>query len=157
MAAETPAYQAIRVHHQVLSERLCGHVAALCDAVTAGQPHEAAAADLVTYLTDAVIPHAAAEEQTLYPAVAANTELAGIVSSMTAEHQALSAAAGRLADLPDGLAAAEQARQIGLLFTEHANRENDVLLPALLASSDTDFGSLLTRMYRHAEEAAKLG
>jgi uncharacterized protein (DUF2249 family)/iron-sulfur cluster repair protein YtfE (RIC family) len=149
----TEAYEAMRTHHQMLSGQLSAHVAAVSEAVAAGRPHEAAVAGLVAYLAGQVLPHAAAEEQTIYPAAAAHPDLAGTVSAMTAEHKALSAAAGRLADLLGGAAAAEQARQIAELFAEHAARENDILLPALLADHDVDLAALLAEMHRRIEEA----
>ena len=151
----TEAYEAMRTHHQMLSEQLSAHVAAVSEAVAAGQPHEAAAAGLVAYLAGQLLPHAAAEEETIYPAAAAHPGLASTVSAMTAEHKALSAAAGRLAGLPGGAAAAEQARQVAELFAEHAARENDILLPALLADHDVDLAALLAEMHRRTEEAGK--
>jgi uncharacterized protein (DUF2249 family)/iron-sulfur cluster repair protein YtfE (RIC family) len=151
----TEAYETIRTHHQMLSEQLSAHVAAVSEAVTAGRPHEAAAARLVAYLAGEILPHAAAEEETIYPAAAARPDLAGTVSEMTAEHKTLSAAAGRLAGLPDGVAAAGQARQIAELFAEHAARENDILLPALLADHDVDLAALLAEMHRRTGEAGK--
>lgn len=149
------AYEAMRTHHQMLSEQLAAHVTAVSEAVTAGQPHQAAVAGLVAYLAGQVLPHAASEEQTIYPAASEHTDLAGTVSAMTAEHKTLSAAAERLASLTGGAAAAGQARQIAELFAEHAARENDVLLPALLADHDTDLAALLAQMHRRTEEAGK--
>ena len=58
----TGAYEAMRTHHQMLSEQLAAHVSAVSEAVTAGQPHQAAVAGLVAYLAGEVLPHAAAEE-----------------------------------------------------------------------------------------------
>jgi uncharacterized protein (DUF2249 family)/hemerythrin-like domain-containing protein len=151
----TEAYEAMRTHHRMLSEQLAAHVSAVSEAVTAGQPHQAAVAGLVAYLAGEVLPHAAAEEQTIYPAASEHADLVGTVSAMTAEHKTLSAAAERLASLTGGPAAAGQARQIAELFAEHAVRENDVLLPALLADHDTDLAALLAQMHRRTEEAGK--
>ena len=64
----------------------------------------------------------------IYPA-AAHAEMAGMVGEMIAEHVTLSAIGARLAALTDGAAAAEQAQRIAGLFTAHAAKENDVLLP----------------------------
>ena len=128
------------------------------EAVTAGRPHDAAVADLIAYLAEEVLPHAMAEEETIYPAaVAARGDLADTVNEMAAEHGTLSAAAEALAGLPDGTAVAGQARQIADLFAAHAAKENEMLLPALLANDDTDLAALLAQMHRHAEEAAKTG
>ncbi|MGH3195876.1 MAG: DUF2249 domain-containing protein [Streptosporangiaceae bacterium] len=151
----TEAYEAMRTHHRVLSEQLSTRVAALSEVVGAGLPHEAAVASVIAYLAEEVLPHAAAEEQTIYLAAAAHEDLIGAVNEMTAEHSTLSTAAEALAGLAEGTAAAEHATGIAELFTAHAARENDLLLPALLADNDVDLAALLARMHRRAEEAAK--
>ena len=97
-----------------------------------------------------MLPHAAAEEKTIYPAAAAHADLAGMVGEMIAEHVTLSALGARVATLTDGTAAAEQAQQIAGLFTAHAAKENDVLLPALLADKSVDLAGLLAQMHDDA-------
>ena len=106
-------------------------------------------AGLIAYLAGEVLPHAAAEEKTIYPA-AARAGLAGTVEEMIAEHVTLSSASARLAAVTDGPAAAGQARQIAALFTAHAARENDVLLPALLDDKSADLAALLEQMHGNA-------
>jgi uncharacterized protein (DUF2249 family) len=66
---------------------------------------------------------------------------------MTAEHVTLSALGAQIATLPGGEAAAGQAQQIAGLFTAHAARENDVLLPALLADKSADLPGLLAQLH----------
>jgi uncharacterized protein (DUF2249 family) len=152
----TEAYEAMLSHHRLLSEQLSTRAAAVSGAVAAGRQHDTAVAELVAYLAEEVLPHAIAEEETIYPAVAAaRPDLTGTVSEMVAEHGTLSASAEALAGLADGHAAAEKARQIAALFDAHAARENDVLLPALLASDDVDMAALLAQMHRRAGESAK--
>jgi Hemerythrin HHE cation binding domain len=116
----TEAYEAMRTHHQVLSEQLTSRAAAVGEAVTAGRPHQAAVASLLDYLAGEVLPHAAAEEDTIYPAAALHSGLIGTVNEMLAEHNSLSAAAEALTGLADGAAATGQATQIAELFTTHA-------------------------------------
>ncbi len=149
------AYEAMRTHHRLLSEQLSTRAAAVSEAVAAGRPHEAAVADVIAYLAEEVLPHAAAEEATIYPAAAALDDLAGAVGEMAAEHKTLSAAADALARLADGAAAAGQARQVAEVFAAHAARENEVLLPALLAAGDVDLAALLAQMHHRAEEGMK--
>ena len=119
------------------------------------QSPRAARASLVADLAGEVLPHAAAEEQTIYPAAALHGGLIGTVNEMLAEYHTLSAAAGALTGLADGTAASGRAGQIAELFAAHAARENDVLLPALLADHDVDLAALLAQMHRRAEEAAR--
>jgi len=151
---EAEAYEAMRAHHQMLDEQLSTYVAAVSGAVAAGRSHGAAVAGLVAYLAEEVLPHAAAEEETMYPAVA-HGNLTGTISEMIAEHRVLSAAAERLASAPDGAAAAKQAGQIAELFAAHVGRENDILLRALLAERDVDLAALLAEMHRRTEKTAK--
>ena len=146
----TEAYEAMLAHHRKLGEELAGRADAVSAAVTAGEPYGIPVASVIAYLADEVLPHAAAEEKAIYPAAAARADLAGIVGEMVAEHVTLSAMGARLPVLTDGAAAAEQARKITALFTAHAARENDVLLPALLADRSVDLGALLERMHAAA-------
>ncbi|HEV2258207.1 MAG TPA: DUF2249 domain-containing protein [Streptosporangiaceae bacterium] len=143
----TEAYEAMLTHHRLLGEELAGRADAVSGAVAAGQPYGVAVAGLIAYLAEEVLPHAAAEEKTIYPAAAAHACLAGVVGEMIAEHVSLSAAGARLAVLTDGAAAAGQAQQIAGLFTAHAAKENDILLPTLLADPSVDLAALLGRMH----------
>jgi uncharacterized protein (DUF2249 family) len=140
------AYEAILEHHERLGEELAARADAVSGAVADGQPYGAAVADLVAYLAEEVLPHAAAEEKTIYPA-ATRAGLAGTVEEMLVEHVTLSALGARVASLTDGKAAAEQAQQVARLFTAHAARENNLLLPALLADTSVDLARLLARMH----------
>ena len=149
----TEAYEAMLAHHRVLGEELGRRADAVSGAVAAGGPHGTAVAGLIAYLAEEVLPHAAAEEKTIYPAAAAHDGLAGVVGEMIAEHVTLSAAGARLAALTDGAAAAEQARQIAGLFTVHAAKENEILLPALLAGQSVDLAALLDQMHDDAGHA----
>lgn len=151
----TEAFEAMRAHRQILSEQLSTRVAVVSEAVVAGRPHQAAVAGVLAFLADEVLPHAAAEEETIYPAAAEHAELIGTVNEMVTEHTTLSAAAHALAAQADGTTAAEQARQIADLFTVHAARENDVLLRALLATDDVDLAALLAQMHGGIERAGR--
>jgi uncharacterized protein (DUF2249 family) len=143
----TQAYEKMVAHHRALSTELTKRAGAVSGEVSAGRPHGAAVAGLIAYLAEQVLPHAAAEEKTLYPAAVAQAGLAGLVEEMIADHVTLSTGSTRLAALSDGRAAAEQAARIAGLFAAHAARENDVLLPALLTSRPVDLAVLLDQMH----------
>jgi uncharacterized protein (DUF2249 family) len=142
----TEAYEAMLEHHKRLGEELAGHADAVSREVTARRPYGTAVAGLIAYLAEEVLPHAAAEEKTIYPA-AARAGLAGTVVEMIAEHVTLSALGAEIAALTDSEAAAGQAQQIATLFTAHAAKENDLLLPALLADESADLAELLAQMH----------
>ncbi|HUZ35384.1 MAG TPA: DUF2249 domain-containing protein [Streptosporangiaceae bacterium] len=150
---EAEALDAILAHHRALNERVSAGVTALAAAVTSDGHYEQAAAGLVAYLGDEVLPHAQAEEDTIYRAAAARRGLAGTVAELTAEHAALTAAAERLADAPDGPSAMQQAEEFASLFARHAAKENDTLLPALIADGHDDLPQLLERMHDWTEAA----
>ena len=153
MITATEAYETMLEHHKRLGEGLAGRADAVSGAVAAGKPYGAAVAGLVAYLAEEVLPHAAAEEKTIYLA-AAQAGLASTVGEMIAEHVTLSALGARVTTLTDGEAAAGQAQQIAGLFTAHAARENDVLLPALLADKSVDLAGLLAQMHDHTGQHA---
>jgi uncharacterized protein (DUF2249 family) len=151
----TEAYEAMLAHHRMLGEELAGRADAVSKAVAAGEPYGAAVAGLIACLAGEVLPHAAAEEKTIYPAAAAHADMVGVVGEMLAEHVILSATGARLAALTDGAAAAEQAQRIAGLFTAHAARENDVLLPALLADESVDLAGLLGQMHGDGDDETR--
>ncbi|MFI5062552.1 MAG: DUF2249 domain-containing protein [Streptosporangiales bacterium] len=150
---ETEALEAIRSHHRTLEDELRVRVEALDQAAAADGKHERATATLVAYLAGEVLPHAEAEEQTLYRAARTHRDLADTVDEMIAEHRALSAAAGQLASAASATAAAEQAGQIAALFAAHVIKENEVLLPALLTDGEADLTALLGEMHCRTEKA----
>ena len=150
---DTAALDAIVAHHRALNERVRAGVAALAGAVASGGPYKQAAAGLIAYLGDEVLPHAQAEEDTIYRAAAARSDLAGTVAELTGEHVALTAAAERLASAPDGPAAVRHAEEFADLFAMHAAKENDTLLPALAAGGHGDLARLLEQMHDRMEAA----
>ena len=153
----TDAYEAIRAHHQALGDGLTQRAGAVFRAAVDSRPHEPAVADFVAYLGEEVLPHAAAEEKTIYPAVVAHTHLGDLIGEMITEHASLSMSAARLTTLTDAAAAAKQAESIAELFTAHAAKENDVLLPALIADGTVDLADLLGQMHHSIEPVAPAG
>lgn len=149
--AETEAFETMLAHHRALIEHVGIRVAALTGAVDAGSAHEAAVAELVAYLADEVLPHALAEEHTIYQVAGTRAELAAIVTEMISEHRSLAGASEQLATASNGRDAARQAEAIGALFRTHVAKENDLLLPPLLADDDVDLAQLLVQMHRLIE------
>jgi uncharacterized protein (DUF2249 family) len=152
-STETEAFKGILDHHRSLENDVSARVGSLQHTVEAGVPYEPAVAELVAYLGGEVLPHALAEEHSIYRVASARADLADTVTDMIAEHRWLASAAERLADAPNGEAAAAQAREIATLFAVHVAKENDVLLPPLVADSDVDLAQLLVQMHRLTEAA----
>ncbi len=148
----TEAYQAMLKHHGLLSEGVAHRAAAVQRSASAGSAYQAQKAELVAYLGDEVIPHALAEEQTIYPAAAERPALAETVREMIDEHRRLTTAVEDLATADSGEAAAATATGIAGLFAAHVAKENDVLLPPLVEDDTVDLVDLLQRMH-HLTEA----
>jgi uncharacterized protein (DUF2249 family) len=145
---ETEAFEAMLAHHRALTDHVGIRVAALTGALAANSAHEVPAAELVAFLAEEVLPHAIAEEHTIYRAAATRAELNQTVTEMIGEHWALASAIEQLANTPEGRQAGQQAEAIAALFEAHVAKENDVLLPSLLADEGVDVVQLLDEMHR---------
>ena len=93
-------------HHAVLRRGLERRVGALCAAVENGVPHEQPLATLQEYLAGEILPHAEAEERTLYQAAVTQARGSELVRTLTAEHRELAYLVGRLQPPADGSTAA---------------------------------------------------
>ncbi len=134
-------------HHAVLRRDLERRAGALCEAVESGAPFERQMTILRDYLASEILPHAEAEERTLYQAAATQARGSELVRALTAEHHALAYLAGRLQAGTDGSEAATAAERIATLFAGHVAKENDLLLPALTGVG-ADLAALLADMHQ---------
>jgi iron-sulfur cluster repair protein YtfE (RIC family) len=150
---QTRALQGLLAHHRRLGEGMQRRVAAVMGAAAAGGSLAAATSDLLAYLSCEVLPHAYAEEDTVYRAAAGQTDLAGTISEMITEHRVLATAASRLAGGLDDSSALMQAKMLSALMTSHVVKENEVLLPALLADDSVDLADLLERLQERLAES----
>ncbi len=146
--SEIEAYEAMLAHHRELGEQVAARVAALRAAVDARRPFEPAGAALVAYLADEVLTHAGAEEQSIYPSAARREELRAQIAEMIAEHGRLAELVDALASAADPAAAIERAEEIAALFASHVAKENEAILPVLLADETADLVDLLAQMHR---------
>src|SRR5690606_19642626 len=138
---------AIRAHHTELALGVAGRAVAVQNAVDRLSADFAERKnELVTYCERHVLPHAAAEEKTLYRAAADLPRAGLLVSAMLAEHNTLVSLVGgvRTARTPGETAAAAGA--LRALFESHLGKENDLLLPAL-AEAGVDLPGLLDGMH----------
>ena len=133
-------------HHAVLRRGLEHRTGTLCEVVDSGLPFERPLTALRDYIAGEILPHASAEERTLYRAAATQARGSELVGALIAEHQELTYLAGRLQPGADGHDAASTAEGIATLFAGHVAKENDLLLPAL-ASSGADLAALLAEMH----------
>ncbi len=148
MPAPSPleAAAAIKTHHAELHEGLRERVADLLDAARHDCPCEGRGEAVVAFLDREILPHAAAEERTLYRAADRGTS-ALLVEAMRAEHRDLTGRVGELRSAPDSISAVSEASAILALFESHLAKENDRLIPALLSLPDVSLGELLEGMH----------
>ena len=147
--ADAAALEAVRQHHAELAGRLSAHVEALLAAATApgGAGFQQARAAAVRFCAGELLPHATAEEQSLYPAAAGDDRLRLLVDAMLGEHRVLAGLAEdvRAADEPASAAAAGHALRV--LFDLHLAKEDDLVLPALAADPGTSVAGLIGGMH----------
>lgn len=129
-------------HHAVLRRGLERRAGTLCEAVESGIPFDRQMTTLRDYLAGEILPHAQAEECTLFQAAATQARGGELLRELTGEHHALAYLAGRLRSGADGREAATAAERIATLFAGHIAKENDLLLPALTGVS-ADLAALL--------------
>jgi len=142
--ADTRAVEAVEQHHAVLAGALSTQVERLLGAGAVWQPIRDG---LVAWCRSELVPHARAEERTLYPAAADFDRARLLVDAMLAEHGVISGLVEDLAEATDGVRAAGTAAALRTLFETHLSKENDQLLPLLAQAPDVDLAGLLDGMH----------
>ncbi|MDO9494182.1 MAG: DUF2249 domain-containing protein [Nocardioides sp.] len=140
--ADAEAMDDVKNHHAQMSGELTQLVAALADAADRGDS-TSARNRLVAWARESLVPHALAEETTLYPAARELTEGRLLVDAMLAEHVAIVAMVGQVDNAATPMAAAAAARALQALFAVHLAKENDQVLPLLAASPNHSIARLL--------------
>jgi hypothetical protein len=107
--------------------------------------------DLLLYLREEIVPHAAAEEETLYKRGLALEDLAALLRAMIAEHVRLRSLTADLEAAAAPLRQAAIAMAITEIFDLHAGKENDILLPRLAREPGVRVKGLLGEMHRLLE------
>jgi uncharacterized protein (DUF2249 family) len=171
-AADAAAVAAVTRHHADLQASLSGHVEALISAVVAFASTGADAFDLargrlVTFCTGELLPHAAAEEGTLYPAAAGDERARLLVEAMVAEHRVLENLVTGISAAQGPVHAAATATALRVLFEVHLTKESDLILPLVAADPSLSLSQILAGMqeligareqsHSGAEQAAATG
>jgi uncharacterized protein (DUF2249 family) len=150
-SADDVALSAIVDHHAQLRGELESRLAALRQAVT-DDSTDSAHARLVEFVDGHLLPHAAAEEMSLYPAAARNQRAALFVESMLLEHRDLERKAQLLRYATSPAAALSSAEAIAAVFAIHVVKENDLLLPVLSSDPSLHLSELLAAMHEQLGE-----
>lgn len=147
--ADAAAATALEQHHAELAGALDAHVEALLTAAVRGDGTRTLAARqaLVAWCQHELLPHAAAEEQAVYPAAARLDGGRLLVDGMVAEHRSLVRLADELAVTGDPVRAAAAARAMQALVAGHLEKENLLLLPLLTQAPGISLAGLLADMH----------
>ncbi len=146
--ADAHAAQAVEQHHAELAGALAFKVEVLAALARAGQGlDEDVRRDLVDWCRTELMPHALAEEGTLYRAAAQRTEGRLLVEAMLAEHQVIAGLIDAVEGTADAVTAAVAAGALRAVFDIHLAKENDQILPLLSAAPDVSLAALLSGMH----------
>jgi uncharacterized protein (DUF2249 family) len=151
--SQSEVLEAILGHHAALQQAVADRAAAVVDAaerLADVTPHRDAFVEL---LREEVLPHAVAEEQTLYRVGATLAPSRLLVGSMVMEHRRLMALVDNLEAARTPVAMAANALAVRVLFEAHLAKENDQLLPTLVLER-VDLAGLLEGMHEILGEAA---
>lgn len=143
--ADARAAEAVEQHHARLAGALAAHVERL---LAVGSAWEPARDGLVAWCRTELLPHAAAEEKTLYPAASGFDRARLLVDAMVAEHGVLAGLVEEVAGAAGGVRAAAAGRALRALFETHLVKEDEQLLPLLAQAPDVDLARLLGGMHQ---------
>ena len=148
-AADAEAVEAVKNHHGQLAGALAAQVESLLDKAAQGDPHGAGAASeaLVRWCHTELIPHAIAEEQSMYPKAREDPRARLLVDAMLAEHRGLIEMVEAIGNATNPVRAAANAQALRSLFDCHLVKENDQILPLLAESSEVSLAQVLAGMH----------
>src|SRR3569623_2101753 len=124
--ADSRAVAAVEQHHAALAGTLSTYVEQLLSSGAAWAPVRDG---LVAWCRSDLVPHARAEEGTLYRVAGEFDRARLLVDAMLVEHGVISALVEELAQATDGVRAAAAAAALRTLFETHLAKENDQLPP----------------------------
>ena len=153
---DAAAAEAVEQHHAQMAGALATHVRRLVDAARRADPDAAedARRTLVRWCRDELVPHALAEEQAMYPPARAMAEGRLLVTSMIDEHHVITGLVEAVERADDPVAAAASATALRVMFDSHLAKENELVLPLLLAARDVSVADLLGGMHELLGDAA---
>lgn len=153
---ETEAFEAMLEHHRNLEQGVALRVEALRQAAPDRDRWGSRAGELIAFMAGEVLPHAVAEEHSIYQAAEAiGTELEVVVAAMVDEHRRLTRSVEGLATAETAEDALRRAEEFAALFSGHVTKENDLILPPLATTPDVNLAGLLAQMHRLTEAAAQ--
>ncbi|WP_156298791.1 DUF2249 domain-containing protein [Mycobacterium paragordonae] len=154
-AADADAAEAIKGHHAQLAGQLAVLTDAMLWAVERGADFEPPRAAALVFLTGELLPHAAAEEERLYPAATHSERVRPLVESMIAVHRIIGSLVERIRIEPPVRAAA-CGHALRVLFDAHLVDENERLLPVVAADPDVSLVEVTHGMHELLGHSASI-
>lgn len=146
--ADARAAEAVEAHHAQMSGALALRVETVIAAARAGRgADEQACSELVHWCRSELVPHALAEESTLYAAAGKRPEGRLLVEAMLADYQLIRSLIDDLEQASDAVTAAVSAHALRVLFGSHLSKENEQLLPLLVGAPDVSVADLLGQLH----------
>jgi len=154
--ADAAAAEAVEQHHAELAAGLAATVERLLAATDRSDADAVSVArdTVVAFCRQELLPHADSEERVLYPAARALEPGRLLVEAMVTEHRTINNLVEEIARAEDPVRAAAAARALEVLFSSHLTKENELLVPMLVAAPGISVAALLTTMHRHASGSA---
>ena len=147
--ADARAAEAVLQHHAAMAGVLQVRTEELVAAASRGDhaAAERAQGELSRWCATELVPHARAEEDTLYPVAGRTVEGRLLVEGMLGEHAVIVGLVEELTAATDPVRAASAARALLAVFEAHVAKENDQILPLLVGLPGTSVAELLEGMH----------
>ncbi len=141
------AFQMMLDHHEALLEGATSRVLILNTSAESGSGFASAMAGVVSYFATEIIPHAIAEEATIYRAGHEINGLSSTIDGLIKEHKQIIGFVNELAVVSDPKEAASISSTLLSVFENHVAVENGEILSTLVNQADISLGSLLEEMH----------
>lgn len=155
---DAQAVEAVMAHHAELAGSLARHIERLLNTAISGDEHavKKATHNLLAWCENELIPHALAEEASIYPKAHEDPSATLLVDAMIEEHREIVGLveAVRMSSTP--VLVATKAKALGVLFDSHLAKENEQILPLLAASRDVSLAEILDGMHELLGESTKV-
>jgi iron-sulfur cluster repair protein YtfE (RIC family) len=148
-ADEAAALEQVCAHHERLVRQLDEHVGTLITAVVEGDNERirTTRAAVVDYLIGELLPHADAEEDSVYPAARTIPWARAMTDELAHEHVLLNQLTQRLDTEPHPVRAATTAEALRVMFRHHVTSENTVVLPLVAAAPGLSLANLVAALH----------
>lgn len=146
---DAQAVEAVMEHHAELAGALGRHIERLLNTAVSGEANasETAKQALLEWCESELIPHALAEEASMYPKAHEDPSARLLIDAMIAEHRAIVALIQKIRATSNPVLVAAKAKALGALFESHLAKENEQILPLLAAAQDVSLSQILGGMH----------